>query len=93
VSDEYAVPLCRTHHRELHRCGNERVWWENTHIDPLAAARRLWLETRGPPAVMLIDVSEPTTHPIDIIVAPKDSDQPRAKRTGHPQTRKRPSAQ
>jgi hypothetical protein len=23
VSDEYAVPLCRTHHREVHRQGDE----------------------------------------------------------------------
>jgi hypothetical protein len=46
VSDEFTVPLCRAHHRELHRCGNEGAWWSNTGIDPLAAARALWLETR-----------------------------------------------
>jgi hypothetical protein len=45
VSDEFAVPLCRTHHREIHRCGDEGSWWRNTGIDPLAAARTLWLET------------------------------------------------
>jgi hypothetical protein len=45
VSDEFTVPLCRTHHREIHRSGNEGLWWRNTGIDPLAAARRLWLET------------------------------------------------
>jgi len=45
VSDEFTVPLCRTHHREIHRCGNEGSWWRNTGIDPLAAARTLWLET------------------------------------------------
>jgi hypothetical protein len=45
VSDEFTVPLCRTHHREIHRCANERAWWENSGIDPLAAARTLWLET------------------------------------------------
>src|SRR6201999_999533 len=27
VSDEFTVPLCRTHHRELHRRGDERIWW------------------------------------------------------------------
>jgi hypothetical protein len=27
VSDEYAVPLCRTHHREVHRQGDEAAWW------------------------------------------------------------------
>ncbi len=28
VSDEFAVPLCRTHHRALHRHGDEAAWWE-----------------------------------------------------------------
>ena len=27
VSDEFTVPLCRGHHREVHRCGDEAVWW------------------------------------------------------------------
>jgi hypothetical protein len=45
VSDEFTVPLCRVHHREVHRCGDEGLWWGKTGIDPLAAARALWLET------------------------------------------------
>jgi len=45
VSDEFTVPLCRGHHRELHRCGNEAAWWSNAGVDPLAYARTLWLET------------------------------------------------
>jgi ERF superfamily protein len=45
VSDEFTVPLCRTHHREIHRYGNEEEWWHKTKIDPLAAARTLWLQT------------------------------------------------
>ena len=45
VSDEFTVPLCRGHHRELHRSGNEAVWWEKAGIDPTAVARSLWLET------------------------------------------------
>jgi len=45
VSDEFTVPLCRAHHREVHRCGDEGSWWRKTGIDPLAAARTLWLET------------------------------------------------
>jgi hypothetical protein len=44
VSDEFTVPLCRGHHREAHRCGDEAAWWQRTSIDPTAAARRLWLE-------------------------------------------------
>ena len=27
VSDEFAVPLCRSHHRAVHRAGNEQAWW------------------------------------------------------------------
>jgi hypothetical protein len=49
VSDEFTVPLCRAHHREVHRCGDERLWWGKTGIDPLAAARVLWLETHPVP--------------------------------------------
>ena len=45
VSDEFTVPLCRTHHRELHHTGNERAWWHDMGIDPLPAAARLWEET------------------------------------------------
>ncbi len=45
VSDEFTVPLCRGHHHELHRYGDEAAWWSNAAIDPLAAARTLWLET------------------------------------------------
>jgi hypothetical protein len=45
VSDEFTVPLCRGHHREVHRSGDEVDWWEKTGIDPLSAARTLWLET------------------------------------------------
>jgi hypothetical protein len=49
VSDEFTIPLCRTHHREIHRSGDEALWWRNAAIDPLAAARTLWLETHPPP--------------------------------------------
>jgi len=49
VSDEFTVPLCRTHHREVHRCGDESSWWQKIGMDPLAAARALWLETHPLP--------------------------------------------
>jgi hypothetical protein len=42
VSDEFTVPICRFHHRELHRVGDERVWWHNLNIDPLPIASYLW---------------------------------------------------
>jgi hypothetical protein len=42
VSDEFTVPVCRAHHRELHRTGDERVWWRNLKIEPLPIALNLW---------------------------------------------------
>ena len=45
VSDEFIVPLCRGHHREVHRSGDEASWWKKTGIDPTVPARTLWLET------------------------------------------------
>jgi hypothetical protein len=42
VSDEFTVPLCRDHHHDLHRQGNEMAWWANLHIAPTEAARELW---------------------------------------------------
>jgi hypothetical protein len=51
VSDKFAVPICRLHHRDLHRRGNERVWWQNQGIDPVAIAASLWASTHaGAPA-------------------------------------------
>jgi ERF superfamily protein len=47
VSDEYAVPLCRGHHRAVHRSHDERAWWRQAGIDPIKIARRLWKETHG----------------------------------------------
>jgi hypothetical protein len=48
VSDEFTVPLCRAHHRELHRAGKEAAWWGRMGIEPLTTARELWLGTRWP---------------------------------------------
>jgi len=45
VSDEFTVPLCREHHHELHRHGNETAWWANLQIAPIETARELWRET------------------------------------------------
>ena len=42
VSDEFTVPLCRTHHQDLHRHGNEKAWWANMQIAPLPIAKQLW---------------------------------------------------
>jgi hypothetical protein len=45
-SDEFAVPLCRVHHRAVHRARDERAWWQAAGIDPIKIARKLWKETR-----------------------------------------------
>jgi hypothetical protein len=39
------VPLCRDHHVDLHRYGNEAAWWANLQIVPTEAAKDLWQTT------------------------------------------------
>ena len=56
VSDEFTVPLCRGHHRELHRRGDERQWWRERNIDPEPIAFDLWRRWHG-------DSSEPVQEP------------------------------
>jgi hypothetical protein len=51
VSDEFTVPLCRGHHRELHRSGDEAAWWNCQGIDPAPPARTFWLESHPLPRV------------------------------------------
>jgi len=46
ASDEFAVPLCRVHHRAAHRAGDECAWWKAAGIDPVKIARGLWKQTR-----------------------------------------------
>jgi hypothetical protein len=69
VSDEFAVPLCRTHHRALHRSGDEAAWWKSTDLDPVLIAHRLWQHTRlnGAPIEQHIDplLGAPSAHGID----------------------------
>jgi hypothetical protein len=45
VSDEFTVPLCRGHHRQLHQAGNEVAWWETLKINALETAKHLWEQT------------------------------------------------
>jgi hypothetical protein len=52
VSDEFTVPLCRGHHREVHRCGDESAWWTNIGIDPTDTARVLWRKTHPLPSLV-----------------------------------------
>ena len=60
VSDEFTVPLCRGHHREAHRSGDEAAWWKKVGLDPTTTARALWLEI----------------HPLRTIPAMGDIDRP-----------------
>jgi hypothetical protein len=62
VSDEFTVPLCRGHHRELHRCGDEAAWWTKLGLEPIAAARTLWLKSHPlPERTSALGTPEPAT--------------------------------
>jgi hypothetical protein len=61
VSDEFAVPLCRVHHRAAHRAGDERAWWKAAGIDPIKISRRLWKHTRVEEGRVLPDAITQTT--------------------------------
>jgi len=74
ASDEFAVPLCRSHHRAVHRAGDEKAWWKQAGIDPIKVARKLWKHTRidegriepeptAQGAALPIDPQNPTPRP------------------------------
>ena len=46
VSDEYTLPVCRLHHRDLHSYGDEASWWAAVGIEPLTTALKLWRSSR-----------------------------------------------
>jgi ERF superfamily protein len=58
VSDEFTVPLCRGHHRELHRYGDEAIWWSRLGIDVLEVARALWLESHPLPTTLVVTAGD-----------------------------------
>lgn len=69
VSDEFTVPLCRLHHREVHRARDEKSWWADLKIDPIAVGHALWQESHGTVSVQSVkgldrQVSE--TQPLEI---------------------------
>ena len=41
AEDDKAVPLCRLHHNELHRMGNEYLFWEKHMVDPFVFLARV----------------------------------------------------
>jgi hypothetical protein len=42
VGDEFTVPLCRIHHRQVHQTGKEAEWWNDLDIDAVEIAKGLW---------------------------------------------------
>jgi hypothetical protein len=63
VSDEFTVPLCRDHHRQLHQAGNEVAWWHNLNIKPLPIAKSLWAESHSASATN--DIKENIENPAE----------------------------
>jgi len=47
VSDQFVVPLCRLHHRDVHHARNELAWWRDLKIDPIEMANKLWQESHA----------------------------------------------
>jgi hypothetical protein len=58
VSDEFTVPLCRGHHRQLHQAGNEEAWWQGLKIDAIAIAKGLWEQTH-PKSAATVETQDP----------------------------------
>lgn len=46
-SDEFTVPLCRAHHRQLHATGDEEAWWHERGIDAVGVAADFWNQSMG----------------------------------------------
>jgi ERF superfamily len=74
VSDEFAVPLCRGHHRAVHRSRDERAWWWQAGIDPIKVSRRLWRETRGMGQQQSERTASPRPHAAAASSDPKNED-------------------
>ncbi len=49
------MPLCRSHHRNLHQSSKEQRWWEDFRIEPLPIARKLWEATHPSASQVLSD--------------------------------------
>jgi hypothetical protein len=74
VSDEFTVPLCRTHHREIHRYGDEVAWWGRYRLDPLIVASTLWRQTHPLPAKLQRSDSDGSATDLQNIATGKDAD-------------------
>jgi hypothetical protein len=81
VSDEFTVPVCRLHHRELHRHGDEAAWWGGLKIDPVPIALALWRRTR------IGDAVSPASAGADLVPAAPEQGIPAHDRGGARQER------
>ena len=76
VSDEFVVPLCRLHHREVHHARNELAWWKDLKIDPIEVADRLWQESHARLQKANLADSEDQTRIVGEVPAPQPHDAP-----------------
>jgi hypothetical protein len=53
VGDQFTVPLCRIHHRQVHECSDESAWWTDLEIDAIEIAKGLWEESRAKRAALV----------------------------------------
>ena len=72
MSDEFTVPLCRMHHREIHRSVKEQHWWSRVGIDPIPIADKLWAQThpsvsKSPEPIQADTLSARRLWPHDIV--------------------------
>jgi hypothetical protein len=63
VSDEFTVPLCRIHHREVHRGSDEAAWWSRFGVDPYLVAATLWAQARPGRSSVELPNHHPSTAP------------------------------
>jgi Rad52/22 family double-strand break repair protein/Protein of unknown function (DUF968) len=67
VSDEFTVPLCRGHHRQLHQSSHEEAWWADHKINVLEIAKTLWDQTHpksAAPDAAVLAPHDDETNPI-----------------------------
>jgi hypothetical protein len=84
VSDEFTVPLCRVHHRELHRSRDERAWWRRLGLDSIKIAEMLWKKTRplGSAGASAPTIAVPNTQIPEAAAKGQVVDEPAAKSSG-----------
>ncbi len=85
VSDEFVVPLCRLHHREVHHARNELAWWKDLKIDPIEVANKLWQESH--PRLQKANSADPEdqTHIVEETQALQPRDDPQEQHGGEKQ--------